>query len=444
MEQNFNEELVNPNKNQGKFFGVFFANMFTLSLMFVSGILVMRTLGPAESGRFISIYVIPGLLIRFALLGTRQSTIFHLGKNKFNESKVVSALIYLWLFSSIMALIINSINYHFLHRFHLSFQLHLLVLSAIPMRLFIVYCIGIFFGKRKFFFSNLFTFLPEFINFLVILYLILFHNINVHDAIMAYFISSLLVSVLCLVVLKRMVSFNLEYNWAVIKAVAVLGLLNATALFIMQLNYKIDLLFMYKYTTHYEVGIYALGVGIAAIIWQIPDTIGLLVQSAVSNTKDYLILKHGISSVLRVAMAFAVVISILIYFGSPFLIKLVYGKAFLPSVYIVRAILPGVFTFVIYRTISGVFSGLGKPQILIAIFIPALVLNILLNIFLIPMYHGIGAAWASNISYTAGAIATLVVFSRKMNLSLVEVFHYKVSDFKFLKRYVPFRRYKKN
>jgi O-antigen/teichoic acid export membrane protein len=129
-------------------------------------------------------------------------------------------------------------------------------------------------------------------------------------------------------------------------------------------------------------------------------------------------------------------VSILIWLIIPWLLPLVFGEKFMPSVAIVRWMLPGILMFAIVRILSGRFAGKGEPFILICIFVPALLLNILLNFIWIPAYGGVGAAWASNVSYSAGAIALLTIFSIRMHIPFREILRYRSTDFTFLKNYI--------
>jgi Na+-driven multidrug efflux pump len=113
---------------------------------------------------------------------------------------------------------------------------------------------------------------------------------------------------------------------------------------------------------------------------------------------------------------------------------LFFGEKFIPSIDVVRMMLPGILMFVIVRILSGRFAGAGEPKMLISLFVPVLVVNIILNLFWIPKYGGLGAAMATNVSYTLGAIGMLIMFSVKMNIPFTEVISFKRSDFDVFKK----------
>jgi O-antigen/teichoic acid export membrane protein len=76
---------------------------------------------------------------------------------------------------------------------------------------------------------------------------------------------------------------------------------------------------------------------------------------------------------------------------------------------------------------------MGKPQVAIYAFLPALVINFIANLYLIPRFGGIGAAWATNISYGIGSVAFIVVYSRLIKMPLGEILKLRKSDFYFLR-----------
>jgi Na+-driven multidrug efflux pump len=87
---------------------------------------------------------------------------------------------------------------------------------------------------------------------------------------------------------------------------------------------------------------------------------------------------------------------------------------------------------------------MGKPQIAIYTFLPALLINFVVNLFLIPVYGGVGAAWATNISYAIGSLAYLFVYSRMTKMPVIEIFRYRRSDFYFFRDIKNFRKGRKN
>jgi O-antigen/teichoic acid export membrane protein len=85
---------------------------------------------------------------------------------------------------------------------------------------------------------------------------------------------------------------------------------------------------------------------------------------------------------------------------SPYVLPAIWGEKFQPSVMVIQYILPGILFISIYRVLSSRLAGIGKPQISIYVFLPALIVNVLLNLWWIPIYGAFGAVLATNVSYT--------------------------------------------
>jgi Na+-driven multidrug efflux pump len=95
--------------------------------------------------------------------------------------------------------------------------------------------------------------------------------------------------------------------------------------------------------------------------------------------------------------------------------------------------LPGILVLVGFRILNSRLTGMGKPQIAIYTFAPALVINFILNLYLIPLYGGIGAAWSTNISYAVGSFIFVIVYSRMVKMPILDIFSYRRSDFYFFR-----------
>jgi O-antigen/teichoic acid export membrane protein len=75
-------------------------------------------------------------------------------------------------------------------------------------------------------------------------------------------------------------------------------------------------------------------------------------------------------------------------------------------------------------------AGKGKPWIALKAMIPALIINIILNIILIPEKGANGAAIASTISYSIAAILFTFFYSKTSKVSIKQIFTYKKNYFK--------------
>jgi O-antigen/teichoic acid export membrane protein len=224
-----------------------------------------------------------------------------------------------------------------------------------------------------------------------------------------------------------------KYHEGIMKSMIKLGLVNAIAIFIMQLNYRLDILMLKKLSSLEEVGFYSLAMQIAEQLWHIPYAIESIVLSRSANTNDDKFVHRTVASIFRVSLLIGFVSGLFIFFIAPWLVPLVFGQEFVKSIAMIQVVLPGVLILVGFRILNSRLTGMGKPQIAIYTFMPALVINFILNLFLIPRFGGIGAAWSTNVSYALGSVIFVIIYSRMVNMPLRDIFRYRASDFYFFR-----------
>jgi O-antigen/teichoic acid export membrane protein len=181
------------------------------------------------------------------------------------------------------------------------------------------------------------------------------------------------------------------------------------------------------------VGYYSLGVSIAEKLWQLPFAIGIVLMSRTVNTEDQDAINATTARLVRVSFIAGLAASVALFLLSPWLLPAIWGSKFQPSVPIIQYILPGILFISIYRVLSSRLAGIGKPQVSIYVFLPALLINILLNLWWIPLYGAFGAVMATNVSYTLGTLAYIFVYSRIVHMPVLKIFEFQKNDFKFLK-----------
>lgn len=419
---------------------VFGSNLLALTNAFLVDVILSRQLGPEGRGLYMSILVVPLIVVSFALLGIRRSAVFHLGKKTFDENRTVSGVLTLLIITSALAVIISGIALLITKPEGLTAPMAILALLTIPVKLILVYSGGIYIGKEEFRRSNLQVWVPQFLNLIGIIAFVWIVRWYVPGALLALLLANLAVAIISLNYLSRNYTIRIRLDSEVIGSLARMGIVYALAVVIMQLNYRVDILLLQKLSTLKEVGYYSLGVAISDKLWQLPSAIGLVVMSRSANTNDEYRLNRDVARLLRLSFLLVLAVAVILWLIIPWLLPLIFGSRFTPSVAIVQWMLPGILMFVIVRILSGRFAGQGQPLTLISIFVPALILNILLNFLWIPSHGGIGAAWASNVSYTAGALALLLVYSVKMQIPMYEIVRYRKSDFDFIANFLKRRR----
>ena len=415
--------------------------MVTISNLTIS-VILSRMLGAAGFGLYSAIIVVPVMVIGFTQLGIRRSAIFHIGNKILPEDHIVSALLILVLWTSALSIIICGFVYFFSSSQPFDPLIIVLVLLTIPLLLTNIFAGGVFLGKEDIKRASILNAGPTLITLLLTVLFVWGLKMSVLGAFVAIALANLIMFLITyrIIIVQFRYSITWKYHEGIMKSMIKLGLVNAIAIFIMQLNYRLDILMLKKLSSLEEVGFYSLAMQIAEQLWHIPYAIESIVLSRSANSTNDQAVHRTVASIFRVSLLIGLVSGICIFFIAPWLVPLVFGHAFVQSVAMIQVVLPGILILVGFRILNSRLTGMGKPQIAIYTFMPALVINFILNLFLIPRFGGIGAAWSTNVSYAAGSIIFVILYSRMVKMPLREIFRYRSSDFYFFRLIHPFCR----
>ncbi|HPS73934.1 MAG TPA: flippase [Bacteroidales bacterium] len=412
----------------------------------ITGIILSRVLGAAGYGLYSSILVVPIIVVGFTQLGIRRSLIYHLGNKSIPERNIYSAVFLLLLYTSALSIIICGAVFFFSDSLLVDPLIVGIVLLTIPLLLTNVFAGGIFLGKEQILRANIINAGPSLLTLVFTILFVWILRFSVLGAFLAISISNIFMVYFVYYIFSH--DFKLKIIWkyqeGTIKMLVRLGIVNAVAIFIMQLNYRMDVLMLKKLSTLEQTGYYSLAMQIAEQLWHVPYAIETIILSRSANTNDDQFVHKTVASIFRISLIIGLIGCATLFFLAPWVVPLVFGKAYTDSVLMIQTVLPGIFLMMGFRILNSRLTGMGKPQVAIFTFLPALMINFIANLFLIPKFGGVGAAWATNISYAAGSLAFLFVYSRLTKMPVAELFRYRQSDFYFLRDFRHFRIKRKN
>lgn len=209
------------------------------------------------------------------------------------------------------------------------------------------------------------------------------------------------------------------------------GWLPMLTVLMMTINYKIDTIMLdrYSFITKADIGIYALGVGLAEKIWIIPDALKDILLSKLANGKNELEVAKICRISLLVTLACIVGIAGL---GKP-LIRLMYGEEFLGSYRVTLAIVMGGIGMVFYKMIYS-YNVINSRRVEnLVLLLGAALINISANAVMIPIWGIAGAAIASLISYLGCGVMFIVSFVKHTGISLNKLLFLQREDIEILK-----------
>lgn len=174
------------------------------------------------------------------------------------------------------------------------------------------------------------------------------------------------------------------------------------------LIYKMDIWFVNYFLGTVDTGVYALALSLSQLIWILPNAVSsVLLNYYQTNNREssmQLGLLYGNLSIYA-CLIFGIGLLGIYYY----IIPLLYGQQF-EQVFLLCAILfAGTIPFTLSIIIANLNSGIGYIRINLYATIFVLVIGIVLNIALIPVYGIKGAAIGKVISYVAGTVFHIVV-----------------------------------
>lgn len=209
------------------------------------------------------------------------------------------------------------------------------------------------------------------------------------------------------------------------------GFLPMATLLMTTLNYKIDIIMLRGFAdiiTEAQIGIYSVGMDITDHISLIPDTLkGVLVSKLAKGAGA-----GEVAKVCRLSFwASLVICGCFLAVGKP-LISLLYGAEY-RGAYRVMVICAFGAIFIGYFKLIAQFNLIHKKQIRTVTMLGISVLiNIVLNLILIPRYELEGAAFASGMGYFLSGAVFLLWFAKTNGIRLSLMFLPQRNDLAFL------------
>ncbi|MDG5789308.1 flippase [Evansella sp. AB-P1] len=400
---------------------------------FIISIILARLLGPEGKGIITAIFVFPLLIVSLADMGIRQASAYFIGKKKYEPSDIVSSIAFLWLITSLFSMLMvfvyfligPSNNYHWI--------ILMIAIGSVPIKLINQYSKGVMQGFNQISTINLSQIIQLLSNFSGVLLLVWLFDLGILGAALTQIAMAFSVAVYYLFKISKHFKIRIKAVGDIPKSLFMKGVGFAAALFIINLNYKVDIMILDFMVNPDEIGLYAVGVSFAELLWQVPSAVGMVLFAKSATTKNTVDSVTRSTTILRMVLPIMALASIIIGLFAPYLISLLYGIEFAGSGSVLRILLPGVILITVSKILHPDLAARGYPLYALRVFIITLVINLILNFILIPKYGINGAALASTLSYFFAGIGFGFVYSRREKISMKELFFIKKQDITHVK-----------
>ncbi len=304
---------------------------------------------------------------------------------------------------------------------HLDSGEFALALSAVPFLILNTYLLALIQCLNLTRLYNFMVFLEGASAFALTLALVLAGFVSVRLLLWTTFLVPVLITSACLFVLARLgisrPRFDPALLWETVRDGSQLHI-GAIAMYV---YYRIDVLILNAYSQPAEVGYYFVAVTITEILLMLPLALQVVLYPRISQERAEPLAQEMSARAARLALAGSLAGAAVLGAAAPLLVRLLAGRAFLPSVALIWILLPGVAMQVFVSVLSALWIRQGRFRALSYSAVALAVINVALNLLLIPTWGAAGAAAATSVTYAAGFLVTLEFVRRYSGLRSREV-----------------------
>jgi O-antigen/teichoic acid export membrane protein len=415
---------------------VFAANILNLLFTFISGAIIARVLGPEGKG---DIYLIMQLATFGSILlslGLGPAYQYFLRKSTYSRVEVLSHMVTQLVIVAILLVIIliSKIDLvQFFFKDTVGGGLNFLALLYTGLSITALYLnfinMALTDGVMK---SSIYNFINTGINIILLLVFLLILHWGVSGAVLSYAIS---ISIRCFLITRNVWKEKITWpflSWVKLtKPLLVYGI----SVMISQIMYssvmRIDTFIVNAYRGPVELGIYSVAVAVGEFILMIPSAFvqALFPHLASASKKEQVAI---ISKVARITLIFGITGAFLMaLLGFP-IIRIAFGQKFDAAFIALLWLLPGIVAMTLNFAYANFFSGTGKPHYNAVLYGLGAVLNVVLNIFLLPGMGINGASLASSFTYLAVTVGFIVLIAKTENIPTKQLVIPDVLDFKLI------------
>jgi O-antigen/teichoic acid export membrane protein len=390
-------------------------NGFMVLIGLASSVIIARYLGPEKKGIYSVLMAFVSFLLYLGNYGITNALCYYSASGKIKEKELFQHAFMLSALSSLSIILIGGFLYFAIPKFHninISYITLALLFLVTSMNIFNNYFINIFLGQKKINFVNFTSLARNLSELFFIYFLIITLKLNILGAIYAYIIASLMLFLIIYQKSYKFLKFNtIENNYKNLIKILSFGLKAYLSNLFLYINLYLDLFLIYYFLGATSTGIYSIASTLIRQFGFLPVAINQIILPF--SVKD---IKNSRSKILNnsitILIIFYLIVFIMFYFYGQSIITLFFGDQFSDSNNPLRILLLSMLPLGLWRIFSGQIYGLNLPEKNILSSGLAALINIAMNITLIPRLGIIGAAYSSVISYTIMCAVSYIQISK--------------------------------
>ncbi len=414
----------------------FVTKILTVALFALAAIFVARALGPEKQGIYSLAILLPATLLTFANFGISQSSVYYICKKKHNPGTILGNNVILSFLIGAAAMVVGTVAILIFGKAFfpgVKSEYLFFALALLPCQLFLSYVNNVLLGLGRIGKFNAALFLQPlvFILFLAILFFIN-KNFGIGAAIFAEIVSFAFAGIVALRWAARQaggIIFKISNSYLK-DAFCFGGKIYAANVFSF-INQRAGVFISNIFIGPAAAGFYAIASGMAEKLWLFAQSAETIFFPKAASENNERTLKNFTPLICRNLIFIAALIATGFFIIGDWLIAALFSKAYIAAAAPFKILLVGTIAVSGSKILANDIAGRGKPAVNAYLAAGAAILNIFLNVLLIPPLGTSGAAWAAALSYAAlfvGQTAAYVFISKNRAWDALFI---KKSDFDY-------------
>jgi len=427
-----------------------FASIITISLGFVIILILGRYLGAGDLGLYRMTFTIYGIALLIAGIGIQATMIKYVAeykkdRNKFNQ--IVSSGVITSLFFGIgFIALFHFSSGSFADIFNMPRLSHLIkILSlAFPFALVGGVLLGLLNGLREMK-KYATAVIIQSVSMTIITLALVYYGFGVASAVIGVVFASVVYCLFLIYVTRNYFEITFSNYIQTTKRILKFSSQIFGANAINMINYQADIVLIGYFLTFTDVGYYTVAVGLSKFLWIFPQAIQTIAYPTTSEywaKNNHSTLQTMVNKSMKYTACILLPLGLGVGFFATGIVTMIFGKAFFYSVLPLQILIVGTVIFgIAFKSIGGALPGANRPDLSLKTTCAGAIINIILNVSLIPYFGIVGAAIATAASLITMAfifvgltIKTLLVnvdtkwFAQITGITLIAIFSFVVGN----------------
>jgi O-antigen/teichoic acid export membrane protein len=217
-------------------------------------------------------------------------------------------------------------------------------------------------------------------------------------------------------------SFAPRFDRPVAKSTLDYGLRGYVGNLLQFFNYRLDSFLVNSFIGSAGVGIYSAAIVLAELLWQLPNSVGLVILPKAANS-DAKEMNRFTPRVFWAVLLISALAAAAMGVAGKLIIRAVFSDRFLDAYRPLLALLPGVVLLGAGKVLTNDMAGRGYPHYNSIVAGIALLVTLGLDLALIPRMGVLGAALASTVAYSSTFLLSLVLYMSVRRRPIIDVVH---------------------